>query len=177
MSVRKVIVSGVALAVVLAAAAFAGGAERPGGGATCSRVGTWFGLGDQGFQWIAIDDPGPNATAGQVTLEWTFLDPTLGGFFPDAAGVTSGVGVWGKLNRHLYQYTWVAYGLDAGGMWVYIARASGTAEMTDCDHVDINYVLEIFDPMQDIWTQSPAYGCFAGTAQETRMPLVQATCE
>lgn len=177
MDAMRVMARGAILAVIFAAAVFAGSGERPGSFSTCGRVGTWFGLGDSGFSWIATDTPGPNATVGQLALEWTVIDPTLGGWFQNAVRTTNAVGVWAKVNRRLYELTWVAYGLDANGLPVYVARASGTAELADCDNVDIIYVLEIFDPTQDISVDPPAFGCVSGTATETRMPLVQATCE
>jgi hypothetical protein len=142
----------------------------------CSRVGTWHGLGDSGTSWIAIDSPGANATSGQLALEWVSLDPTFGGFFPTADRATGAQGVWQKVNQHTYQYTWIAYVLDAGGSAVFVARASGIASMTDCDHMDLTYALEVFDPSQDISTEPPLFGTYCGTATETRMALVQATC-
>lgn len=176
MSGRRLVVIGAVVAVAFAAGIAAAGAG-PGNSMSCGRVGTWFGLSDSGISWIAADNPGPNATVGQVTLEWSVIDPTLGGNFPTAVRTTNAMGVWSKVNRHLYEYTWVAYGLGADGLPVYVARASGTAELVDCDNVDIVYTLELFDPAQDIWTEPPLYGCISGTGQEWRMPLVQASCD
>jgi hypothetical protein len=138
----------------------------------CGRVGTWFGLGDSGSTWIAVDTRGSSATTGQLTLEWALVDPTLGGFFPTAARVTGATGVWEKVNELKYKYTWVAYGLTAEGLPVFLARTSGFATMAGCDRVDITYALELFEPGQDMWTDDPAFGTFAGTGIETRMPVV-----
>ena len=140
---------------------------------SCSRVGTWHGLGDSGISWMATDTPGSNATVGQIALEWVVIDPTLGGFFQTAVRATNPLGVWQKVNQRKYTYTWIAYGLDAGGLPVYVARASGMASMVDCDHVRLTYALELFDPAQDISTESPLFGTVTGTATETRMALVQ----
>lgn len=177
MDMKRVLASSIVLAAVFAAPAFAGGDGIGGGSNNCSRVGTWFGVGDSGITWMATDNPGANATVGQLALEWTVIDPTLGGYFPDVVRATNAVGVWQKVNRNTYEYTWIAYGLDAVGLPFYVARASGTASMADCDHVNITYALELFDPAQDMSTEPPLYGCFSGTATETRVPLVQATCE
>jgi len=141
----------------------------------CGRVGTWHGMGDTGFTWMAVDSPGQDATNGQITLEWVMIDPTLGGFFTDAVRVTNGLGVWKKVNQHMYQYTWIAYGLAADGSLVFTGRASGTASMVDCDHIDLTYVVEFWLPGDDISTDPPFF-CAPGTAQETRMSLVQASC-
>ena len=131
MDMKRVFASSIVLAAVFAAPAFAGGDGIGGGSNNCSRVGTWFGVGDSGITWMATDNPGPNATVGQLTLEWSVIDPTLGGFFPDVVRATSAVGVWQKVNRYTYEYTWIAYGLDAGGLPFYVARASGAASMVD----------------------------------------------
>lgn len=142
----------------------------------CGRVGTWRGVGDSGITWMAVDSPGQNATNGQISLEWVVIDPTLGDMFIDATRVTNGLGVWKKVNQHMYQYSWIAYGLDQNGMPVYTARASGEAELADCDHVNITYVLELWIAGQDINSETPAV-CISGTGNETRMPLVQASVQ
>jgi hypothetical protein len=139
----------------------------------CGRVGTWFGQGDSGITWIAGDNPGTSATVGQVALEWVLMDPTLGGFFPDAVRVTNARGVWEKVNQNKYKYTWVAYAFDGAGQPVFVARASGDATMAGCDTVNITYALALFSPGQKIWSDTPEYGTFPGTALETRMPMVK----
>jgi hypothetical protein len=141
----------------------------------CTMVGTWFGAGDSGITWMATNAPGPSATAGEVNIEWVLMDATLGGFFPAAVRVTNAVGVWQKGSRQIFPYTWVAYAFDVNGALVYTARASGVHTAVDCDHWNITYVLEIWLPSQDM-NDDPPYFCAPGTATETRMPLVQATC-
>lgn len=157
------------LALAIAASLAVGGTSAMAGSNTCSRVGTWFGAGDTGFQWLAVDSPGASATAGQITLEFSLIEPTFGGYFPTAVRVTTALGVWEKLNHRKYRYTWIACGIDAGGNQVYVGRATGMAVLADCDHVNLTYTAEFFDPAQDISTEEPAYGAFPGTAEETRM--------
>ena len=143
---------------------------------SCGIVGTWFGAGDSGTTWFSTYTKGSSSTVGQMNLEWILLDPTLGGFFPDAVRTTNGVGVWEKVNNHNYKYTWVAYAFDANGAIVYTTRVSGTESVVDCDHVDITYVLELWLPDQDMNTDPPFF-CATGTALQTRMALTQATCQ
>ena len=142
----------------------------------CTTVGTWFGVTADGTTWMDTVTPGSSATVGQMNLEWVVLDPTLGGFLPQAVRATNAVGVWEKVNEKNYQYTWVVYVLDANGAPVFVARASGTESLVDCDHMNITYVLEVFFPGQDMNAEPPFF-CYAGTATETRMPLVQAVCQ
>lgn len=142
----------------------------------CTTVGTWFGVGDSGTTWMDTVTPGSSATVGQMNLEWVLLDPTLGGFFPQAVRATNAVGVWEKVNERNYEYTWVVYALDAAGAAVFVARASGTKSLADCDHINITYVLELWLAGQDM-NADPPFFCVAGTATETRMPLVQAVCQ
>ena len=174
---RIAVMGGIVLSVVFAAMVFAGNGTAARGANNCSRVGTWLGVSDSGTSWIATDTPGPNATVGQLALEWVRIDPTRGNLYPTVIRVTNALGVWEKVNKRKYEYTWIAYGLDASGMPVYVARESGIASMANCDHVDLTYVLQLFGPTQDISTESPDLGCFPGTAVETRMSLVQAICE
>lgn len=142
----------------------------------CGKLGTFHGeAADMGITWMVVNTPGQNAIHGQFTVEWIEIDPTLGGF-PDAVRITDASGVWEKTGWNVYKYTWIAYGLDQNGFLVYSARASGTAKMTDCNHVDLNYVLELWPAGFDIYTNPPIV-CVPGTATETRMPLVQASCE
>jgi len=163
----------IGLTAALAVALFSGSATTASN--ECGRIGTWHGMGDQGFAWMAVDSPGQDATNGQISIEWVMIDPTLGGFFPDAARVTNGLGVWKKVNKHVYQYTWIAYGLDQAGIPIYTGRASGTATLTDCDHVDVTYVLELWLAGDDI-SSDPPFFCAPGTGVETRMSFVQASC-
>jgi hypothetical protein len=136
----------------------------------CTAVGTWLGQGDSGFTWMNIKTPGSSATTGQVDVTWIEVDPTLFGAFPDAVRITNGRGVWQMVSGDTVEYTWMAYGLDASAALVYFARVSGSHTEDDCDHHSITYVMELFLP-----DSTPVF-CAEGTANETRMPLVQATC-
>ena len=155
-------------------------------GGLCSRVGTWYGTGDQGYSWIAIDGLGQSAINGHIIVEWIEIDPTLGIAEPPfsyVVRVTNAIGIWKKVSNQIYQYTWVAYGLAQNGDVVYTARASGTAELVDCDNVDMNYVLEfwpgkiVFSTDPDDVPPDPILTTPLGFGSETRMPLVQATCQ
>jgi hypothetical protein len=150
-----------------------GGFHRRG---LCSMVGTWQGEGPQGGIWFTVYTPGRNAINGQVTGESVLFDPTLGGFFPDAVRVTNPVGVWKKTGWRRYQFTTRAYGLDQYGEVIYTWRVSGETELVDCEHGDSTFVTELWLAGDDISTDPP-FLCFPGTAVETRVPLVQASCE
>lgn len=137
----------------------------------CSRVGTWMGDTGTGITWTDIATAGRSATEGQLDLEWTKIDPTLGGF--PTVRITNGKGTWQHVSGNTYRFTWVAYGLDAGSQPFFISRASGQVKMTNCNTIEINYTLEIFAAGQDIWTEQPMYGVSIGYAVEKRMPVVQ----
>lgn len=170
----KLVVKTIWAAAVLGAL-FLAGSTAMAAAKNCTLVGTWFGVGDSGITWMANNTPGKSATSGGVTLEWVLMDATLGGFFPTAVRVTNAVGVWEKGSKQTFTYTWIAYAFDADGAPVYTARASGVHTAVDCDHMNITYVLELWLPGQDMNTDPP-YFCAPGTATESRMPLVQATC-
>jgi hypothetical protein len=144
----------------------------------CGKVGTFHGeAADMGFTWMVVNTPGQNAANGQFTVEWIEIDPTLVGNFPDATRMTNAYGVWKKVGWNVYKYTWIAYGLDQDGFLVYSVRASGTAKLTNCNHADLNYVLEIWPAGLDIYEDESPIPPIPGSGVETRMPLVQATCE
>ena len=108
-------------------------------------------------------------------MDLVCIDLTLGGFFPTAVRVTSPKGAWEKVNQNKYKYTWVAYGLSAAGQPVVVARTSGFDTMAGCNQVDTTYTLELFAPGQNIWSDPPFFGAFAGTTVEKRMPVVVVT--
>jgi hypothetical protein len=176
MGKRQVLKSGIVLAAIFAVAMFAGSGSVMAASKNCSHVGTFYGVSNSGSTWMVTVTPGSSATVGQMVVEWVSWDPKLGGAFSTVVRTTNPLGVWKKVNGKTAQFTWIAYGLDADGLAVYVARASGVSSMVDCDHVNFTYVMELFHPAQDISTDTPAFGSFCGTGTETRMLLVQATC-
>jgi hypothetical protein len=138
----------------------------------CTEEGTWHGVADNGFTWMNTITRGVDATRGQLDLAWVTIDPTLGGTFANAARVTPARGVWSKVGRKDALWTWIAYASEANGTPAYAIRSSGRHHMPDCEHLDIEYALEIFLPSQDMATDPPI-AVPRGTARETRMPLIQ----
>lgn len=176
MTKKRLPVMGVILAAVCAALLFAGGANTMAAAPSCTCVGTWYGQSDNGFTWIEVITPGTNATSGQVSLHWVLVDPTFGGRFPEVVKVTDAYGVWEKVNRRNTKFTWLVYGLDATGAVIFVGRVSGTDAMDGCNSLMSTYVLEVFLPGQDMTTDEPV-DCGTGTSVETRVALVQATCD
>jgi hypothetical protein len=142
----------------------------------CGIVGTWFGVGDSGTAWMDVATPGVSPTSGQFEMEWVSLDPTLGGYFPDAVRATRAGGVWRQLSVRTFRYTWIAYGLALDGSLVYTVRVSGTKTRRSCNRLDVSYVLELWLPEQTV-SEDPPFFCMPGTATETRMTLVQGNCQ
>ena len=148
----------------------------------CTQVGTWQGENPQGDLWFTVYTPGQNVKNGQATGEFVQIDPTLGlsGYYPefgDAVRVTNPVAVWKKIGWRKYKYTSRAYGLDQDGGVVYTWRISGETELVDCNHSESTSVVELWrEGYEDISTDPP-FLCIPGTAVETRVPLVQASCE
>src|SRR5512142_665109 len=77
----------------------------------CSRMGTWMGDTGTGITWTDLATSGKSATEGQLDLEWTMIDPTLGAF-PTVVRITNGRGTWQHVSGRTYRYTWLAYGVD-----------------------------------------------------------------
>lgn len=149
----------------------------------CTMVGTWQGENLQGGAWFTVYTPGQNAFNGQVTGEFIQIDPTFFGSFPNTVRVTNPVGVWKKVGWRRYQYTTRAFGLDEYGDVVYIWRISGESELVDCDHCETTTsVIELWygedvDISTDISIVPPNLCVPGGFTYETRIPLVQASCE
>ncbi len=136
----------------------------------CTVVGTWMHQDEQN-SWTGVVSPGPNATSGQLALEWIVFDPSLGGKFAAAVRVTDVQGVWGKVNEHEYKFTWLSYAMSSADKVVYVLRATGMGTMPTCDTFEIAGKLELFMPTQNVWTDTPLMTLNV-TEFATRMPLV-----
>jgi hypothetical protein len=75
----------------VAAAAMLGGGGIPHAAASeCGIGGTWFGHDPgTGLRWLGMHTPGTSATTGQISIEWSFVDPGFRGQFP-ATELTAG---------------------------------------------------------------------------------------
>ena len=161
------------LKVVFAAvlALLASGATAGQDATNCSRVGTWFGSVENVGNWMATDTQGPNATSGQLILEWYFIDPTLNvPAFEDVTRTTVGRGIWQMVRHGVYEYTWVGFGLMDGPpvVPVYMVRVIGLVTHIDCDNAHLTYTLEIFVQIDNVWTLVDSD---SGEGTETRMRM------
>lgn len=135
----------------------------------CGITGTWIHWED--FGWLGLFTPGANATVGQMDIDWVEWNPKLGPF-QSAVRTTDPKGVWEKIDKSAYKWTWVAYGLDAAGLRVYALRASGIGTMAGCDRVDITGRLDLFLPTQNIWSDTPI-ATIPVSEFAIRMPIIQ----
>jgi hypothetical protein len=177
---RSLVLRGFAVAVLALGVLFWSGAGPMAASKSCNVVGAWMGVGQSegrviDFRWTELVSPGQSATVGGIEIDWAHMEPTFGGAYPSAVRVTPGLGTWEKGKKQTYTYTWIAYGVTASGNVDYIIRGSGTKTMTDCDHVNMTFVLEFFNPSQDITWEAPLW-CLPGLATELRVGAVQATC-
>lgn len=177
---RSIVLRGFVAAGVVSGVLFWSGAGSMAASKNCTIVGAWMGVGQSevrvvDFRWTELVSPGQSATVGGVAIEWAQMDPTFGGSYPSAVRVTPGLGSWEKGKKQTTTYTWIAYGVTASGNIDYIIRGSGTKTMADCDHVTMTFVLEFFNPPQDITWEAPLW-CLTGLATELRVGAVQATC-
>ena len=142
----------------------------------CSGEGSWLGWVDTGVTFFVVNSAGATGRSGTTTLEFIYTDPTLFGNFPDAVRTTAAEGAWDQVTATTHRFTFIAYGLDATGMPLYSLRGSGTSAMTGCDSMVLDWVMEIFPYPLDPLVDAPV-GCMSGTGTETRIQVVQATCE
>jgi hypothetical protein len=141
----------------------------------CVIDGTWIGETDSGARFLINYNSAPLGLAGGMSLEWIVFDPTLYGTFPSAVSMSQGMGVWQRTRWNSYDYTWIAYGLDAGGLPVYSIKTSGTGVVQSCDRFEFNYNIEVFPTPLDPLEDDPV-ACIPGTGVKRRVPLSQASC-
>ena len=144
-------------------------------GSPCLVQGAWMAEVDIGARFFVSYSRGADATGGPMAVEWIVGDPTLFGSFPEAVGLTQGIGMWQRVTAHTYRYTWISYGLDAAGVPVYSWKGSGTGTLQGCDMVVFDYVAEIFPVPLDPLTDDPV-DCISGGGTKVRMPIDLASC-
>jgi hypothetical protein len=135
---------------------------------SCSVVGTWLGVNAYGDTWMDVVTPGPNATEGQVVVNYVSFDPTLGGYFPTVTRMTNAAGVWETKGRQ-GTFTFVYYALDADDAVVYTARIRGEVRLTGCNHKEATYTFEGF--LGESLDDADLLFGVPGTSTETRMQL------
>jgi hypothetical protein len=140
----------------------------------CRLQGSWLTQVDIGGWFFTQYGGGANSTSGPLTIEWILFDPTLFGSFPAAVRVTQAAGGWISRGRG-YDYTWVAYGLDAAGLPVYSIKGSGTGRFAECGEIGFDWVLEIFPWPMNPLVDSPVT-CLSGHGTKQQIPVARATC-
>jgi len=169
---RRVVKASLTAATALAALCLASSDALADGnhhGKSCSGVGTWMGVTASGDTYLEIATPGTNATSGQFGFSWVSFDPALGGFFGTAVRVTDAAGVSERKGRRT-RFTHVFYGLDATGYVLYTIRASGEYRLTDCDHKETTYTVELF--LGESLDEGNLIATLPGASTETRLRLV-----
>ncbi len=159
--------------------------DGPGGGngqGVCRNDGAWLGVSPawEMMQWTVVYDSDSHWT-GPLTLHFIGGDPTFGGNFSTAVAFSDTVGTWVRTGRRTFQYTMITYGLDALGQPVFIAKNSGSSELSQgCNHQEVfDSAISIYDPTQDPFSDDPpAYGCHPDPSVHTAWRMhVDPPCE
>ena len=120
----------------------------------CRLEGSWMGFSPDGTRWLATYH-GESANAGTNDVE-VFLDPTLGGLFPDAVSISSGRGVWVRTGGNSFSYTMIVYGLDEFGGVNWIIKNSGVQILSEsCNRMSVDGTIELFEPDIDPFEGDP----------------------
>lgn len=120
----------------------------------CRLEGSWMIFSPDGTRSLATYH-GESASAGTSAVE-VFMDPTLGGAFPDAVRISSGRGVWVRTGRSSFSYTMIVYGLDAEQNVTWIIKNSGTQVLSQhCNRMNVDGTVEIFSPDVDPFDGDP----------------------
>ena len=186
MTARKTrILCVVACVALIATPVFAGG-DGPGGNpgsGVCTLDGAWLGVFPAWEVSGMIVYDSDSHWTGPISLEMIGFDPTFNGAFPDATVLSGFTGTWMRTGRRTFDYTMIAYGLDAVGQPVYIGKNIGSLELSgNCDVLDVySATISFYLPTQDPFGEEPGIPgleCIpdesTGTAQ--RIP-VQPPCE
>ena len=185
-----------ALAAVFALAAVWPCASSAAGSAECSLIGTWYGDTGYSLKWLGVQTAGSTLTKGEMVLDWVRVSPSLlsvEGLY-SAASLTGGRGVWEKIAKGEYKYTWYAYGMGTGPTPIYSVRVGGIARNTNmigdvsvnpCDYILIDFTYEVFNGFvlpQDMSGETPVATITSTSVGnspgiEIRVPLTVVTPE
>jgi hypothetical protein len=184
MRVRAVLAAVAAVMILMAGALPAqsvDGADDKDLNGVCRSDGAWLGSSPAwGMLWMVVYDSDSNWT-GHFTLRFLGGDPTMGGYFPTAVALSNTFGTWVRTGLRTSQYSMVTYGLDAQGQPVYVAKNSGTSELSrGCDLMEVyDSAISFYAPTQDPFgDEPPAYGCMPDpTVSTARRMVADPPCE
>ena len=173
---RKNIIQGLLLVVLLLGFAVPATALAGGGGKFCSNLGTWFGVSpfppDPTSPPVPIPPPpwevqyltgwsvtvtGRSNFKGTNNFEFPVFDPSFAVMgldntppFSDAVRVGSMRGNWKRTGRNTFDYTFMGFAFNAAGMPVYVAKISGQVVLVEnCQYQHTTAVMEVFLPWKD----------------------------
>ena len=173
---RKNIIRGALLCILLLGFAIPGVALAGGGGKGCSNLGTWFGVGPvpPGEQpppaeelmpppWhpmylagYSVTVTGKSNNEGTNLFEYPTFDATLEGLFPEAARIGSMRGNWKRTGGNTFDYTFMGFAYNVVNMPVYIAKISGQVVLiNNCQYQYTTAVIEVFLPDMNPFDDEP----------------------
>ena len=138
----------------------------------CGMAGTWKGS-TGGTSFLATYADTKGTTAGTADLD-LWGDVTSGGAFSSAVRMTSGRGSWTRVSAGIFDYHFLAVGLDAAGTPVYQLKVAGRKSMaSDCASQTFSVTIALYAPWQDPFgADAPLFaGPFPGApGQAVRLP-------
>ena len=183
---RKSILQGALLIVLLLGFAIPATAVAGGGGKGCSNLGTWFGVSPfppPQDPTVPIVDPPPwdnmyltgyyvtvtgkSNNEGTNNFEYPVFDPSLAMLgqglenippFNSAVRIGSMRGNWKRTGGNIFDYTFMGFAYGASGMPVYIAKISGQVVLIeDCQYQYTTAVMEVFTPDMNPFLDDPVF--------------------
>ena len=156
---RKNIIYGALLGILLLGFTIPGVALAGGGGKGCSNIGTWFGV-------VAPDDTrltgwvasalGKSNNEGTNLFEYPTFDATLNGMFSEAARLGSMRGNWKRTGGNTFDYTFMGTAFDASNVPVYIAKVSGQVTLFNhCQYQYTTALMDVFLPFMSPFYDQP----------------------
>ena len=173
---RKNIVRGALVAILLLGFTIPGVVLAGGGGKGCSNLGTWFGvspfLPDPTSPPVEIPPPpwgamyltgwsvtvtGKSNNTGTNNFEYPVFDPSLPILglddtppFSDAVRIGSMRGNWKRTGGNTFDYTFMGFAFGVSGMPVYVAKISGQVVLVEnCQYQYTTATMEVFRPWMD----------------------------
>ncbi|MGI9236458.1 MAG: hypothetical protein ACR2QZ_03635 [Woeseiaceae bacterium] len=181
---RKSIIRGALLSILLLGITIPGVALAGGGGKGCSNIGTWFGVApfpldptsppvelppppwdDKYLTGWSVSVMGKSNNKGTNHFEYPVFDPTLAILglndtppFSDAVRIGSMRGNWKRTGGNTFDYTFMGFAFDASSMPVYIAKISGQVVLVErCRYQYTTAIMEVFRPWMRPFQDDPEW--------------------
>jgi len=193
---RKNIIRGALLGILLLGFTIPGVALADGGGKGCSNLGTWFGVAssdpsdsapppweDMVLSGWMVNVMGKSNNEGTNDFEFPIFDPKISPElavlppFMYAERIGSMRGTWKRTGGNTFDYTFMGFAYDDENVPVYIAKITGQVVLIEnCQYQYTTAIMEVFGPYMNPFDDEPiaptpiSLGVFYGYRTKVELP-------